>query len=186
MTDQEQNNSAKDAVNPENVDLLIAEYNALREEILKRTEIGYQIIALTLTASGIILTVGLQTKDAPILLIYPILSLFLAAIWTNNHDSTVIMGTYIRKHIEPRATEKTMGWEYYLHQNPKVLGFRAITSTGIGAIFIITGLLAILAGLSVTTFNATEIFLLTLDVLSILLSVILFILVSLVSIRKRG
>jgi hypothetical protein len=188
LTDQEQNNSVKDVVQPENMGLLIAEYNALREEILKGSEVQYQLIALTLTAFGLILTVGLQAKNVSILLVYPILALFLATVWTNTQARNAGIGAYIRKNIEPRAAEKAIGWESYLHQTWTWREFRGITSAGSSAIFIITELLAIFVGLSVANFNlnATEKILLTLDVLSTLLSVILFILVSLISFRKRG
>jgi hypothetical protein len=74
MSNQESNNLTKDTAQSENTNLLIAEYNTLREEILKRIETQYQLTALTLTASGVILTIGLQVKNASILFIYPILT----------------------------------------------------------------------------------------------------------------
>jgi hypothetical protein len=163
------------------MNLLIAEYNALRGEILKFYEVQYQLIVLTLTAAGVILTVGLQTKNASILLVYPILTLFLATVWTNMQANIMGIGTYIRENIEPRAAERAIGWEHYLRQTWTWREFRALTSTGSSAIFIITELLAVFAGLSIASFNTTEKILLALDVLSILLSTILFILVSLVS-----
>lgn len=180
MTNQEHNNSAKGVVHPENKDLLIAEYNALREETLKRFEIGYQLIALTLTAAGIILTIGLQTKNAPILLIYPILTLFLSAVWTNNESNIANLAIYIRENIEPRTAENAMGWEHRREHKvaQTLMGFQKVTTAGSGAIFISTELLATLIGLTVATFNLTEKVLLALDILSILLSTVLFILLT--------
>src|SRR5689334_19293985 len=65
--------------------ITVTEYNALRSTVIKRLEFRYQILNLILIVAGTFLTIGLQ-KDNPssILLVYPILALFLTAIWTHN------------------------------------------------------------------------------------------------------
>ena len=67
------------------VDFLIAEYSALREEILKRTELQHQLILAALVAVGTFLSVGLETNSVLIMLLYPILALFLATAWEQNN-----------------------------------------------------------------------------------------------------
>src|SRR5438874_11117058 len=65
--------------------LLIQQYTALRSEIEKRIDIRQQILALTLLVAGTFLTVGAQpTVSAVVLLFYPIIAMFLGAIWEHN------------------------------------------------------------------------------------------------------
>lgn len=141
-----------DITTPDAVNLIIAEYNALREEILKLTDIQYQIAALALIAPGTLITIGFQLKNATmIILIYPIFALFLAACWLNNAHGIYRLGLYIRKRIEPKVGEENIGWETFSRQTPMDhyhLGF-----WGYRAIFIGTAVLAILAALSIATYN---------------------------------
>jgi hypothetical protein len=75
---------------PEVDQFMLAEYNALRDELLKRAEFQQQILSLTLVIFGTILTFGLQVHSASIILLYPLLSLFLAASW--RHDGLTEKG----------------------------------------------------------------------------------------------
>ena len=100
----------------------------------------------------------------------------------NNDTYIADIGNYIREHIEPQTTENAIGWE---HRQPQTLrGFEIVTNVGARAIFISAALLAILIGLSVATFNAIEKVLLILDILSILLSAVLFVLTTIQNSRK--
>jgi len=58
---------------------LVAEYQALRDEIIKRLEIQQQLHLFALVAFGTFLTIGFQSKTVTIPLLYPILALFLAS-----------------------------------------------------------------------------------------------------------
>lgn len=50
------------------------EFNALNNEIVKRLEIQYQFIALTLIVAGTFLSLGSQANTTPVvLLVYPII-----------------------------------------------------------------------------------------------------------------
>ena len=129
MTVQDQSGTSKDEINSENVSLIIAEYTALREEILKRLEIDHQLIALALIAPGTILTIGFQTRNASIMLVYPILALFLSAIWVINETGIIEKGIYIRDHIESRVGENNIGWQHF--KSSQSLGtFRTISLVG--------------------------------------------------------
>jgi hypothetical protein len=74
---QEKSNKPKDTITNESLSLIIAEYNAMREEILKLVENQHQILSLSLIAPGTILAIGFQTRNASIMYLYPILALFL-------------------------------------------------------------------------------------------------------------
>src|SRR5688500_9606440 len=63
---------------------LLAQYDALREEILKRLDIQHQLILGALVALGTVLTVSTQRGSSAVLLMYPYLSLFLTLAWSQN------------------------------------------------------------------------------------------------------
>jgi hypothetical protein len=88
------------------------EFNALNNEIVKRLEIQYQFIALTLIVAGTFLSLGSQTNTTPVvLLVYPIIALFLAVGWQQNAIVIRQVGLYIRDRIESRVASG--GWENY-------------------------------------------------------------------------
>jgi hypothetical protein len=93
-------------------DLKVQEFVALRQEIIKRIELSYQFINLTIIAAGAIFTVGLQ-GDAPasILLMYPIVSTFLVSGIANHSDAVGKIAYYIRTRHEAVAGGM---WEQYL------------------------------------------------------------------------
>lgn len=104
----------------------LEEYKSLREETLHRIEVRYQIINLTLIATGALLTIGAADKGPrSALLVYPILSLFLATGYSYNYVMIVEIGKYIREQIEgldeagnqKRGGARTLlnlGWADYL------------------------------------------------------------------------
>ena len=53
----------KEISTDEKISLVVAEYNTLRAEILKRSENRYQILSLNLVMAGTILTFGLQQNS---------------------------------------------------------------------------------------------------------------------------
>jgi hypothetical protein len=97
---------------------LLAEYNALRDEILKRSEIQHQLISFALAALGALVAVGV--KDSPsALLAYPILVLFLAISWTYNDLQIAQIGLYLKYRIEAPLLASGLGWQHaILSQRP--------------------------------------------------------------------
>jgi len=72
--------------NIDDKDFAIAEYSALRDEILKRIELQNQILNLTLILAGTVVSVGFQLNNGPImLLIYPPIALVLSSGWEQNN-----------------------------------------------------------------------------------------------------
>jgi hypothetical protein len=171
MADQEQDGSQKNLINTADVSLVVAEYSALREEILKRREIEYQLITLALIAPGTIVTIGLQSRNASIMLMYPILALFLSASFIIQEVGIIESTSYILERIESKVGEDYIGFQHFRAKGARLL--RIVNLLGPRAIFVGTQLLAILAGISVAKFNIVEIVLLIVASMSIILTIVL-------------
>lgn len=100
---------------------LLKEFDVLRTELLKRVEFQYQMIALSLTFSGVYLGLVIQKSDGqmqlPLLLILPWMMALLAVAWVQNNAGVCNLGRYIMNRIEPRIPG--MNWEGYRFQARK-------------------------------------------------------------------
>jgi hypothetical protein len=113
----------------------LAEYNNLRMEILKMIELQSQLLNIIVVAFGAVVTVGLQTRNAAIIAIHPVLALILGICWLNHNYAIIRAADYIRSRLEPRFYENDCeGWEHYIldykisHARIGRLGERAIFS----------------------------------------------------------
>lgn len=158
---------------PPLANLVIAEYNALRAEILKLTEIQFQIIVVTLASFGTVLTVGTQVKNAPILLAYPLLALFLVMVWINHAYGIDFLGTYIQNKIECQVGTENIGWESYSRRKPTTHSLLAFWASR--AIFVLLQLIALVAGWIIMEVNVLTISLVVLSSISIAISAFVFI-----------
>jgi hypothetical protein len=96
-------------------DFLKQEYQALRGEILKRTELQYQLTSLALIAFGTLLTIVFGKDGSPkATLAYPLLTVALAAAWSQHDIRIRQLGTYIKDHIEGKLLSGGKGWEHFL------------------------------------------------------------------------
>lgn len=109
---------------------LLTEYNALRDEILKRTDIQHQLISITLVAFGALISLGLQNSPTA-LLAYPLLALFLTVVWSYNDIRIRQLGIYIRDRIESRLAGVGEGWEHTISSDvvSRLVGSRIILAT---------------------------------------------------------
>ena len=175
MASEESNSQAGNITTSDQVNLWIAEYNALREEIVKHIEIEHQLISLALIAPGTILTIGFQTNNASLIFLYPILGLFLSIVWLANYESVYNLASYIRTHIEANAGHNNIGWEST--RKSTLPGWNAWSDSlyfyGSRGILIGTELLALLAGLLLTKHNLTENILLAVASVSSIVTIIL-------------
>lgn len=90
----------------------LAEYNALRAEILQRMLLQHQLIAVTFLLAGTFFTLGLQPQiPVPTLLIYPILTYYLALGYAQHSARHHQLGNYIREHLE--SPTKQARWESF-------------------------------------------------------------------------
>ena len=94
-------------------DLLVAEYTALRDEIVKRIEIQHQLVSLALIAPGTVLAIGFQTSSASLMLLYPLLGMFLSAVWLSNSFALHDIAAYIANQIRSRVGANLSIWEHF-------------------------------------------------------------------------
>ncbi len=156
-------------------EFFLQEYSALRQEILKRMEIQHQLVTLTLTAFGVLTTVGLNS-DPNALLAYPILTVFLTAAWSQNDIRIGQIGYYIREAIEEKFLATSLGWEHrhITSRQGLLVGARAILAAQ--GIFIGTQLMALLLATLKMLPHPTllNLILLGLDILVLLATIFLF------------
>jgi 8-oxo-dGTP diphosphatase len=93
---------------------ILAEYSALREEILKHADMRLQLLYFTLVVASAFMGVGTQFNEPNVLLVYPILAAFLAAAWAHSDIRSGQLGEYVRTHIE--SSLPGTGWEAYLRR----------------------------------------------------------------------
>lgn len=148
---------------------LIAEYSAMRDEILKRIELRSQVTSLTLIIFGTLLSFGLQARSSPAILLYPIIATFLAANWAHNGVSIKAIAIYIRDHIESRV-DKAIAWEHRtgLSRNP----LNRLNFWSASGIFIGTSLFAIVIALPLAKLETVEIVLFFFALISVVCSLI--------------
>src|SRR5690348_12310111 len=83
---------------------LLAEFSALRAEILQRTNIAWNVFALQVTAAGIIFSFALS-KDTHtgFLLILPVITYAFSGRYTAQVAGVEKLGRYIREVLEVKA-----------------------------------------------------------------------------------
>jgi hypothetical protein len=92
-------------------EMLLAEFAALRAEILHRSSLSWNIFALQLTAAGVVFSFALSNPShTGFLLILPVISYALAGRYVSQSVATRTIGTYIREVLEVRAKGE-LHWE---------------------------------------------------------------------------
>jgi hypothetical protein len=150
--------------------LILAEYNALRDELLQRNKNRYQIINYTLVISGTILTIGLQPfSPSYVLFVFPILCCFLADLWVHSMRWTRRICTYIRENIEQRIFHGKSGWDTYLNKKPYLHSPVVISNIfAASGVFFATELITMTLGMLKCHFTPIDIVLIVFDVICIL------------------
>ncbi|MCI0692198.1 hypothetical protein L0337_09370 [candidate division KSB1 bacterium] len=154
----------------ESPDFLLAEYSALRDEILKRIEIGHQLGALVLVAVGTFLPIGIQ-GSVTILLAYPLLAMFIATAWSHNDIRIQQIATYI-KDIEKKLLPDKGGWEHFFREKIK-LEKEALALLASRGIFIGTQALAVIVSLLKKNLQTEDFVFLALDGLAMIFTLYL-------------
>jgi hypothetical protein len=156
--------------------IILEEYQALRNEILKRIEFRYQIINIILIVFGTFLSVGVQSNVlVPVLLVYPILALFLVSGWVYNGVILKRIGVYIRENIETNLIE--LRWESYLKEKATRMNssspFSFLGTLSTSGLVLTTQFLAVGIALLKFKFIATEIIFLICSLVAILWTLII-------------
>ena len=107
----------------------LAEFTALRTEILHRMTMRWNIFALQLTASGVIFSFALSAESRiGFLLIIPVISYALSMRYEINQSVTEYIGKYIRDELDQHAHEE-LRWERHYHSDRESRSvFRTILS----------------------------------------------------------
>jgi hypothetical protein len=130
-------------------DALLAEYHALRAEILNRQGIQHQILSLAILAIGTLITVGIQSHQAALALLYPFFAFFLASAWRAQDRGISQIGEYIRVRIENALP--SMGWEGFMAKARKKRIIESFTFFAARGVFLGTEILAVVVGLVLTS-----------------------------------
>jgi hypothetical protein len=103
---------------------LLAEYAALRTEILKRIEVRHQLTAITLTATAAFLSTAIVWSDnSTVALVLPLLIPCLALMWVHNDTRVGDIAKYIRTHIETALP--VMSWETEMERRRNAMSGKA-------------------------------------------------------------
>jgi hypothetical protein len=171
----EQQPLSEDILTSDAIAVMMKEYDALRAEVLTRIQLMHQVTSLALIVPGTIFAFGFQTQNATLILLYPILALVLALIWSQCDRRSREIGYYIHTRIESRLKD-VMGWEHFMDSTRtahKLFDLDALWAAA--GVFAGTEVLAILVGIPISTRFGTLIplyFLLSTAILSVLLTVI--------------
>lgn len=160
-------------------DFIVAEFTALREEILKLTDMQHQLVAITVLTFGTLMVGGIQYKNASIILVYPVLALFLSAGWFTHAYGIDMLGHYIQRHIEVKVGIENIGWENHSRNNS--IPHYILAFLGARGIFPVTQVIAIIVGISLASYNIPLFFI---GVASTLTCIILIMTLALAQ-RKR-
>lgn len=136
---------------PTSHELIIAEYTALRDEILHLTDMQHQLTTITFLTFGTLMAAGIQFKNTSIILIYPILALFVSASWFNYAYDIDVLGDYIESHIEITVGTKNIGWENYTRR--RSIPHPLFVLLGARGIFPVTQVITLVTGVSLADFN---------------------------------
>ncbi len=170
----EQKSTQHHTLTSESITLILAEYHALRDEMLKRKQMQHQFISLALIAPSTLLAFGLQTKDSVLILLYPILAMFVAVAWINQDHAVMLIGAYIREGIEPKVGKENMNWEHFIYKHYTTVGKLrgSLNIWAIRGIILGTELLAILVGLTIEPLNFSSKLILVIDIVSMLMTIL--------------
>ncbi|WP_320775788.1 hypothetical protein [Streptomyces sp. CRN 30] len=104
--------------------LLLAEYDRIKEE--QKTRIGFRdnLLYFTLAAATAVLTITVQEDQPYLLLTVPVVCLVLGWTYLVNDVKISAVGRYIREELGPRLAElgdvrgAVFGWEIYHRDDP--------------------------------------------------------------------
>lgn len=154
------------------VALIVAEYNSLRDEILKLIELQSQLIGLAVLALGVIMGVGLRSSNAAVMFVYPPLSLMLSITWLNHAHAVSRCADYLSDELEPRWGHAVLGWEGFVRRHP--LPHAMLGYWGVRSVFIGSSVIAVLVGWSLIETRASAVVAGVLSTTTAVLTILLF------------
>ena len=105
-----------DEVSARRVDVLLAEYGALRQEILSRSSTQHMLINLDLTLAGLVAGLAFSQKvSLLILLLIPILSACCSLLYFDHAKQISVIGEHIGGWLAPQLDDvlgaQLLGWD---------------------------------------------------------------------------
>lgn len=94
-------------------DVVLAEFTALRAEILQTLSQQWLILAFDLTAAGAIFSIAQSSHNIRLLLILPVVTYSLIEQYLKNFKMLMRLGDYIREILSPKV-HYDLGWEAWL------------------------------------------------------------------------
>lgn len=146
-----------------------AEYNSLRDELIKRIEIRQNIVSLVFVSASTLL--GFSIKSTELAFLYPPLSLLLCVMWAQNDMRALQITDYLQT-LENEDTK--LGWTtFYKQAQGQGSFFSGLPFSVIapGGTFILTSLMAFGIGCSRWPSSGLYLTLLIADIISIMLMV---------------
>jgi hypothetical protein len=99
---------------PTDKDAILAEFNALRAEVIARQNSQQALLSIQLTAAGALFSLALSGAGrAAVLLILPLVTYMLAGRHVSHSYACLSIGTYIRTELSGRVPGG-LGWEAWL------------------------------------------------------------------------
>jgi hypothetical protein len=106
------------------------------------------------------------------MLLYPILGLFLSAVWLSNSFAIYDIADYISSQIKPRVGEDNTVWEH-VRSSTDTRHLAILHFFGTRGLFIGTELVALLAGITIAKFDLTQKVFLAVALVSSILTILL-------------
>lgn len=158
---------------------MLAEWNALRAEILKRMEMRHQVLWLALVVAGTLITFGAQEKvPVTVLLLYPLLATFLALAWTDIDIRISEIADFIRTRIEGEHSQgrlEGLRWEHYIRKKKREEITRNALARAVeisaNGILVFTQLLALILAFPKMKYTLDEILLVLCDLAAVFLTI---------------
>src|SRR5262245_45055992 len=120
------------------------EYNAAKQEVLKRIDVRYQIISITITIAGAFYGFG-WSSGSIIILIFPVIGFCLALGWMQNELRIKHLNDYIYNDLS--RTLPGLGWNAYINDKAPKLNMWFSPLLSPGSVFILIQAIAVLLGL---------------------------------------
>jgi hypothetical protein len=140
------------------LNVVVAEFNALRKEIADRSITSYTLLSLNITASGTVVGFVISGKADPLLLlVLPVFSPSLGMLFIDHSTTIVGIGNYINSTLRPLAQEfapdtRILAWEQRVDEHELRARFR-IFATGIPLTILFAG---VPVGALVFSFTSVE------------------------------
>jgi hypothetical protein len=91
----------------------LAEYQALRAELLVHTVTQRNALVATWTVGAALFTIGVQQGAGQLFLLIPIVTFLFGLQWAHAASSVMVIGGYIQNHIEKHTAG--LCWEAYVN-----------------------------------------------------------------------